>query len=204
MTPATEASKASPATATTAIVLVAVGYEFVHGFFHDKVNDFASTLTVHEVAHEDAALVNEQVADGFILQHILQQTGGRLGEGPCITTVIASVVKQLNSVVVVLSVIKSESEVGILDNHTESLGQFRFRVVIVGAPQYGVVAWPVDIAIEEVHSCYVQVFADIQPLLVFCQSVALLAIELLEGFIEINGAFLQFFNELIYIINLLM
>ena len=117
---------------------------------------------------------------------------------------LAGIVQQVNHVVGVLLAIESESEVGVLDDYTESLRQTGFRIVIVGAPEYGVVARPVVIAIEEVHHCNIQVFADIQPLLVFCQGVALLAIEGLESVIEIDGAFLQFLFKLVYIINFLV
>ena len=186
------------------IIFVAVGYEFLHGFSLNDVNHFASTCTIHEIAHEDTALVDEHVQDVRGFQHVLQQTGSWLCVSPSVTGMLAGIVQQVNHVVGVLLAIESESEVGVLDDYTESLRQTGFCVVVVGAPEHGVVARPVVIAIEEVHHCNIQVFADIQPLLVFCQGVALLAIEGLESVIEIDGAFLQFLFKLVYIINFLV
>ena len=162
-----------------------MGYELLHGLLLDEVYRFSCALAVHEVAHVDAALVDEQVADVNILQHVFQQTGRRLAVGPGITRMILRMVQQVNHVVVVLLAIESQSKVGILDDDTPALGQARLCVVVVGTPEDSVVTWPVVIAIEEVHSCYGQIFIDVNPLLVFSLAMALLAIEGLELIVEV-------------------
>ena len=167
------------------IILVAMSNELLHSLVLDEVDDFACTLAIHEVAHKDAALVDEQVADVFILQHILQQSGGRLCVGPGVTRMVLRMIQQVNHVVVVLLAIESQSEVGILNDDAPNLGKTRFCVIVIGAPEDGVVAWPVVIAIEEIHHGYVQIFVNVNPLFVFCLGMALLAIEGLELVVEV-------------------
>ena len=161
-----------------------MGNEFVHRLSLDDVNDFACSFSIHEVTHVNTTFVDEHLAQLWIFHHIPEKTGCRFCVCPSFTLVLFGMIEHINGVKVVFSIIESESEVGILDDETPDFRQARLCVIVVGTPENDVVAWEVDIAVEEVHNHDIQIFADIHPLLVFGLGMALLAIEGLEGVIE--------------------
>ena len=109
--------------APAGVVLVAMGNELLHRLGLDELYRLASTLAVHEVTHEDAALVDEQVQQISVFQHVLDKTRCRLGKCPVVVLVFAGIVEQVDGVVVILATVESQSEVGILHDDAESLGQ---------------------------------------------------------------------------------
>ena len=161
-----------------------MGDEFLHRLSLDEVNGLACSFAVHEVTHVNAAFVDKQIQNVLVFQHVLDKTGCGLCECPVVIGIIGRIVEQVDGIVVILTTIESESEVGILDDETPDFRQARLCVIVVGTPENDVVAWEVDIAVEEVHNHDIQIFADIHPLLVFSLGMALLAIEGLEGVIE--------------------
>ena len=100
-----------------------MGHELVHGLGLDEVDDFAGTFGVHEVAHEDAALVQEQGQQFRVLHHVAEEPRGLLAEGPGAAGVRLGMVDEVDGVVVVGAAIESESEVGVLDDGAPYLGQ---------------------------------------------------------------------------------
>ena len=185
-------------------VLGAVGHELVHGLGLDEVDDGAGALGVHEVTHEDAALVQEQGQQLRVLQHVADESRGGFAEGPGAAGVRLGMVEEVDGVVVVGAAVEPESEVGVLDDGAPDLGQSRVLVVVVGAPEDEVVAGEVDVAVEEVGYHDVQVLVHVQPLLVFGPGVALLAVEGLEVVVEVAGAGLQLLDEVVDAVHLLV
>ena len=183
----------SPPAPPAGIVFVTVGNKFLHRLSLDEVNGLACSLAVHEVTHVNAALVDEQIQNILIFQHVLDKPRGRLCECPGSVRNVR-IINQVDGVVGItcfIPSVESESEVGILNYETPDFGQARLCVVVIGTPENEVVAREVDITIEEVHNHDIQIFADIHPLLVFGLGMALLAIESLEGIIEC-GVFAPF------------
>ena len=63
-------------------ILGAVSYKLIQGFILDGIYGGTSSLGIHEVAHINAALVNEQISDVLILHHVSEETGGWFRERP--------------------------------------------------------------------------------------------------------------------------
>ena len=109
--------------APTRIVLVTMGNELFHSLRLDEVYRGTCSLAVHEVTHEDAALVDEHRPYLFVLHHVLEEARGGFCAGPVVIWMVVGVVEQVDGVVVVLTAIEPQSEVSILQNDAESLGQ---------------------------------------------------------------------------------
>ena len=178
-----------------------MGNEFLHGLGLDEIYRFSCSLAVHEVAHVDTALVDEHLQDVRIFEHVLDKACSGFGKGPVVVGIILRMVEQVDGVIVVLTTVESESKVGILHNEAPSLWKIYF-CVIVGTPEYDIVAREVDIAVEEVHHHHVQILADVHPFLIFSQGMTFLAVEVLEFVIEFVVAFLQLLNEQVIVVNI--
>ena len=179
---------------SSAGIQLAMSHELIQCFSLDGFNNLTCSLSVHKVTHVNTALVDEQIKDVRVFEHVLDKACGRFGKGPFIAWMIVRIIEQVDHVVSIRLVIESKSEVGVLGDDAPTTS------IRTGTPEYGIVARPVVIAIKEVHDRDVQIFAYVQPFLVFCQGVNhilirilfLLAVEGLKGIKKIPLLFSDF------------